>query len=214
MAWKKTTKKRMTAKAVPEATKAYVKKTISRKVDNKETVVNAANGPASYDAPIISSLVGPAEGTGQDERIGDKIYLNSLRLKVALLKNASQTVDAVVRLMVLQWNQPDGSAPTLADMFSSASAAYYGEVENNLLLNQGKVLYDKRFVIGATAGDQNTKVASISLFGKKLQRRTIMFDSSVVTKGQLYFIAFSNIANGTNTEPLVNCDGTLSWKDY
>jgi hypothetical protein len=90
----------------------------------------------------LASLVAIPEGTGINQRIGNRIYPNSLQIKATL--NASTTIIgsavASIRLMVVQdLQQVQGTAPLITDIINPSSVV--GQ-RNLYFMQRFKILRD------------------------------------------------------------------------
>lgn len=108
---------------------------------------------------FVSALVTPAAGTGPENRIGRKITLKKLHIRLAFKNvhtsatSGAQTAD-MVRCLVIQDTQCNGSAVTAtSDLFQNPASGALIRAFNNLE-NSGrfKTLYDKTIDMNAQVG--------------------------------------------------------------
>lgn len=155
------------------ATKQYVKSQISRGQEKKYQqyqTTAAAIDPSTGLVQCVSNNI--AQGTGENQRIGDKITPKKLRLMYALEGADDYNL---VRVLVVQWRQTTASgAPTLSEVLTDNNSVYapLGFYDEDHIPSQCKVLYDKLHMLnGSTSSPIQAKVVrkTISKFkGKKI----------------------------------------------
>lgn len=67
------------------------------------------------------NVLAVAEGTGEDQRVGKRIYLHSLQVKATVFAGTT-TTQAFVGLYVVQDKKPSGAYPAFTDIFRANGA--------------------------------------------------------------------------------------------
>lgn len=133
---KKTYKRRRTykkkAKYVPKAVKTYVKRAFDKRVETKHTYYNQYYGLTTMSANTAvtyAPLNYVPQGSTQGDRIGDKIHLKGLKMRLHLSQNYGSGIagspefpgmqPCVVRVVAF-WYEA-GSVPTNDVVFESAN---------------------------------------------------------------------------------------------
>jgi len=62
-----------------------------------------------------------SEGTGEDQRVGKRIYLHSMQIKISLFAGTT-TTQAFVGFYIVQDRKPSGAYPAFTDIFTSNGA--------------------------------------------------------------------------------------------
>lgn len=139
---------------VSDSVKSYVKKAISRDVENKYLDTSFLAQGSSW-AGSLSSLAHPDQGLTSSNRIGDVIRPVSLSIRF-LVKIASST-SAVGRIIIFQWRPQ--TTPSISSVLQSAYASTENHVNAPYDVDQQpqfKILYDKRIAL-STNGDYITQ---------------------------------------------------------
>lgn len=102
-----------------------------------------------------SSLVTVASGTGESQRVGRKITLASIHLRVVASLNATTTAsntDDGLRVIVYWDKQCNGATATVTDILETADYLSFNNLSNK---NRFSILADKMVDVSATAGAYN-----------------------------------------------------------
>lgn len=152
----------------------------------KDLAVNLTE--VSSDSPLVSALTFPSQGDTITTRDGDSIWIKSSHLK-GYVQADSTNPRAMLRVLVVQWLENSGTAPTLGDILEDTS---FVDALNSPYKVNGKaefrVLMDNRFSVS----NLDTGIRSINKFLKPKVRK-IQFDAGATTcTGQLYLMAVSD----------------------
>lgn len=185
------------SKTQVKAVRKIANKQINRIAELKYKDSLATQQSMSYDSPTVSALTFPSQGDGNTSRDGDSIYLKSSQLRFYVERNSVSGSDGTWRVMVVQWLENSGTAPTLSDILQDTSQ--YDSIHSPYLINGKKefrVLYDAKGSVSENNGPDHTfRTANL-----KPRVRKIQFDAAAVTcVGQLYVIYLSNQAAAGNT---------------
>jgi len=132
-------KKKRSAK-VGKSVKKYVKRVLDSQVEDKyiDSTINALT--PSY-TPTVGQLGLPFQGTGEDDRIGDKIKPTSIVIE----GNIQGPNTHVFRLVVFKWKPY--STPVAGDIFTSAFLSTFNAVNapyEYKSRDMYQILYDKK----------------------------------------------------------------------
>lgn len=152
------------------------------------------------------------EGTGNIERIGQKIEISSLQLRGTITRADSFNL---VRFIVFQWMQDDNAyPPAITDILdpvpvtSSDLLGIYAPYNYNNSSNF-RVLKDRLF----TLNNQDRDVTYFKMKFKKFSRRKLTYDNATSdpTRGSLYMLAISD--SDAITHPRLSIWSRLYFKD-
>jgi len=174
--------------------------------------------PIFYDFNIPTI----AQGTGEQERVGEKIHLTKLQTKIQLqIGNSGISPNDShnqVRLMVILYQAIQGAHPTMDDIMQSPSTGNSIMFMNSLYKKNPafkyRVLYDKLHNLywtnnsGATGGAP--KVKNINIVRKINQE--IHFDGQALPTGWLPCLLIAS-DSGAATHPEFSFNARLSYKD-
>lgn len=189
-----TRRKRFTRKRVL-ATKSYVKKQIRKDIETKYADTQWNIGIPG--AGTITDLTNIAQGVSDLERVGDKISLRGLRLKMGVF-SSNNADPAICRITVFQWH-PDTafSLPTVGKLFTYTAApdiVYSPFVHDQA--NQFQILFDK-VVITQT----NTQIEHVKIMRKvnmKYAKKAVHYSGGGVTGSEKLYISIQTNSPTTN----------------
>ncbi len=146
--------------------------------------------------PFVWSDVMPiniAEGTGEEQRIGDEITLQSYHLNYFINDNATQGV--CYRLIAVYFPDSDGAG--FEALYTNDMLAFHPRKEQTDL--RYKILYDKIFIdkyVSSTDGNFRSTYKKLSLNVKGLK---VQFDSSATTinRGNIKLMILTQLGNNT-----------------
>lgn len=208
---KKVRKYSKTRRTKQLATKTYVKKMINKDIETKYHDLSLAAQPYSISlgATQIIELSIPAQGTTDLTRIGDKITIRGLDIRMHL--TSSDTYN-IIRCIIFQWypNTSITSAPVGSQILNDVTTYPYISPYVHDYTNQYGVLYDKMFTLSSLA-DTITRVVKIKP-RLKYCKKTINF-SAAGTNGsnKLYMLLVSD--SGAVTHPTANIHSRLFYDD-
>lgn len=209
------------------ATKKYVQKSINKIVEPKYRSTTSSATDLSYDNPMVQDLCIVPAGTDDTERVGDVLKMKSLRLKMLLFAKANVTTKA--RCMIIQWLptilnssfDQELILPNTGGVSWSATTILSGY--NKDRRRDFRVLWDKTYIIGATAGADGLRSQMIinkwfniglKAYKKKLYSKVhYVGGSSTTGGGKLFFVAFSDVTDASGDEPGCTIDWTLNYSD-
>ncbi len=204
------------AKMRPQpASKAYVKRAISRSEDTKHAPTGAnTNQEIAFDLISIVDITSLSEGDAQTNYSGPDAKFMELKFNWRLVAQAA-TAETVARIIVIQWYENSATPPTVTQLFGSVGLATHVDV---VLNDQDKlfgVLYDKRISLAAiTATDgANLKVGGVTIRGNRFPRKIMRDNADGVGKNHLFVVALSDVTNASDTGPFLTDRGRLAFKD-
>lgn len=176
-----------------------------------DTTAFTTNFKSTPDFNLLNSLV---VGTEIWHRIGRKIYMKSVHIRGFILNNATIAATCCGRLMLVYDSQPDGAAPTIANiLFDQAPSGAASTVHSgiNLAFRQRFTILKEKFItlpsVTNTAG-QLTNLAyantshedfNVNWFVKLKGLETIFAGSAGnvadIQSGALWLLAVSDVAD-------------------
>ncbi len=202
---------------VPEATKKYVDRRIRTSKELRFIDTTQSAQELNFDTPLVVDLTQLAQGDGDSARDGSKVKIDSVHGKFTI---DMQSVNNIVRLIVLQW-KPDSAAivPDIDDsnsapeaILSEVTATSTGSVNSHPnWSNRGKfkILTDTRWM-------SNTGAAIVrngTLFSRKMSSKVMQYNDAATTgKNHIFLLAFSNVANA-GTGPVFNATFRVKYRD-
>lgn len=184
--------------------------------------------PANHVNPYGSSLNLISQGTGKNQRIGNKLDLYQIRAKGQLVLVSNAKVDDLVRILLVRDKQANGSTPAISDILEQSSNSAgtgltinsYRNMDN---IDRFDVLKDKTYKLqqSATITDNSgTTTGGFQLYvpfklSHKLRtHQEICYSSTTGSIGEIkstnYMLVFiSTEANAT----AVNGTTRVYWKD-
>lgn len=115
---------------------------------------------------VLSTVNNVAAGTGESERIGRRITIKSISIRLeAFLSNTTvvTNTDDGVRIIVYHDKQCNGAAAAVTDILQSATYLAYNNLSNK---NRFRILADKFIDISAQAGAYTGSAAAFATVGK------------------------------------------------
>jgi hypothetical protein len=178
--------------------------------DELKTIDVAPTQAEATTTASITLLNGVATGTDFTNRIGRKINMKSLYLRVQMAPIDQVTSDTHVRMLVVYDMQPNGAAPAITDVLNTASTVDHINLNNR---DRFKILVDKCVPIGANVNTATQaysngknvyyikKYLNLNLKGcsEVLYSGTGSTIASIAT-GSIYFLYFSGVAAGNGTQ--------------
>lgn len=156
--------------------------------------------PAEYVADTtgtVTLLNGVATGTDFTDRIGRKIMMKSIYIQGFCYPVDTTTADTLARLIVVYDTQPNGAAPTIANVLKTANSISQTNLDNR---DRFRIIYDKRFAI-PTINNTATQTYSygankvVKLYRKcnlETQFNNTGATITAITTGSLYMITIGN----------------------
>lgn len=166
--------------------KSSVKRIMSKVIEKDfvdTTIANAVDA-----AGVVGVLTYPPQGTAPSQRIGEQIFLKKLKIR---LNVAISDATNIVRIIFFRWS-PDNqvSSPTTSTVLQSLSTMAHINYIND---QSGKVqvLLDRTWALTYTNQINVNLIAN--LYGKKLGKKRVDFNSTLVTGvDQIYYLLLSD----------------------
>jgi len=199
------------------ATTKKIKRTILRMAEPKsvyQTVFNAVE-MANDAAPV--KIVMPVTGDLEDQRDGDKIYLDWLKLRTVIEKTADNGTE-MLRVLAIRWKMDNAhDTPVIADILESTLFGTANIVQAPYTLDKSRrskfeVLYDKVVMSdhppGGSLPKKHLLVAHIPL--KKMHK---FEDAGADGQGNMYVWILSNYTAAARVNPLAHVQSVLQFRD-
>lgn len=209
---KRKTKRNVKGKGLTKKQKMQVAKLIKAPVEIKyyDTTFDAISASL---APIIDDISAPAEGTGEDQRIGSNINLESIQYNLCIVK-ADDT--NVVRIAILQWfPDAENDYPSWQQLFqyhTAGSPSGLQQLMSPYQLGQGgtrnfRFLMDEIFYLDSDNPMQFLKGYINKGFKKGLECN----GTSERGTNHIYLLYASD--SGVTTHPLIYGDCRVRYSD-
>lgn len=204
--------KRKAAPAKSLATKSYVQKIVRKEQETKYHDLSLASQPylVAMASTTIVDLCAISQGTQDIQRIGDKIRLRSLDMRVQILCADSTNV---VRFIIFQWHP--NTTITATDPQGSqiiADTATYPFLSNYVhdYQNQFIVVYDKVWGSELTSDSAN-RVMHIRPSLKYVRKQVNYTGATTSGSDKLYLLMVSD--SGSATHPSVKVQARIRYDD-
>jgi len=199
----------MTASGVKSIIKSMSEGKYHDKTDNANYISWHTAGPY-----ILSDVT---QGAGDEERVGDKISISSLELKIQLYTTGHASYGLATRLIVFQWY--DDSIPIITDVIYDDTKPLVSPYVHDTKVKR-KILLDKQINnindwACVVSGDdqsisQNNNHMALRYFidfKKKGPKRTNVHfvSTSTVANGHLYFMVLGVSLHNGNTYDAAAC---------
>lgn len=197
------TAKGLAVKALKEA--KSIRKLISPEFKTVEAAVTTTYG----NAWSLNLINGVSRGDDYDDRDGRQIKVKSIQCSFNVVRNASATVDQMVRIIVFIWRSPDGTAPTIDDVLEPGATAMVRLRSLNDRKNT-RILYDK--VVNLSTGNMTNVVLR---YYKRIELTTIFNENTAGNIGDIDTNAiYVAIVSSDNTnQPTVNWTSRVRFID-
>jgi len=144
---------------------------------------------------------GCARGDDVGDRIGRKIVMKSLEMRLYAYVTAGTGVDQTNRVMVVYDKQPNGAAPAITDVLVSISTTALKNANNDHRFN---VLYDQTYYLNGSGESDSAKI------WKNYRRLNfpVQFNSgdagtiADIQTGSLYFLVMGSEARGVTASQI------------
>lgn len=168
------------------------------------------------DVGQVIALNAMAQGTSQSTRVGNKISMTSIQMRLASANGATTTTPPIIRYMIIYDKQTNAAAPTIADILQAVGVLAPMNMGNR---DRFVILMEDTWRPDNTYSDA-AAVAEFTEYKqryKRLHLDTIYNNTNGgtvadINSGGLFFIALSNIANGT-AEPTMSLYARLRYTD-
>lgn len=199
--------------------KQQVKTLIGRNLENKFFIANYTGSVST--TPDLQPIAFPAQGTTDNNRIGDEIKMKSLRIHLQILKNSAATTSfEFVRFVIFQW-RPSSQflAPSAAQLFltdPSTGAISYRSFYSVDTKAEYSILYDKTWTFNGLPLDLTHQFNQYHNFNVSLRKaaKNIQFHAALTTGShQLYYYIIGATAAGAGNLPAFNMSSQLFYSD-
>lgn len=206
-----------TKKPMPKRSykKRFFKKRLTRRPYRRISPIEYKTAQISTSTDLNSTadivfLHPLSQGTTDITRVGRKYCLKSINISGQIYGGTSV---GVARIMLVKSVNPNGVAPTMAQLLTSTSS---WALRNRLYLTELKVLYDRKFLM-STNTYTGQGVKKLFRIYKKLNDVVVCNDGNAgtiadVEKTAYYLIMFSDIADGVG-EMTVGYDSQVKYTD-
>jgi len=149
---------------------------------------------ASVAAGSLTLLNGCTQGDGPSNREGTQIHIKSIQVRLRTEFNAADASAGPVRFVLIQDKQPNGAAPTVANIYYTTTANAIDSLRNLDNRKRFKILADRTYVMS----QNGTPGYSDDIFFKK--PITVQYNSgnagvvSDISTNSLYILVASDQA--------------------
>lgn len=182
-----------------------LKKETKQEVKFEDTVLDTNIGYGGMTTIFISGI---SQGDGENDRDGNECWIKGVNLKF-LVDNIHTTADAVIRVMLFQDMDCDGTSPTTAEILEEIDWSSFRNLEN---IRRFKVLHDKIFVLGPSGVNNSLRVIRKSF---KMSKKLVFHGATGATtdaRSGAYFVGFmTNLTAGGN--PVVEGTARVRFTD-
>lgn len=184
--YKRRPKKQPTTRTVTR----IVKKELSKSVE-KKFVLSEFTGAIS-DNINFNRLNTPGNGTADNERVGDTIYLKSIYYNYSFIVDDGTNL---VRFMIIQWLNDSSHNPPVGSSILEGSSTIPVQAPYSMNNSQNyRILYDKTHTLSDTGAN---RVIQRRGYITKIPCRKVVFtnndaNAANVKKGQIYLVQVSD----------------------
>lgn len=160
------------------------------------TTYNATDQAINYSTGLVASMTNIDQGTSENSRIGNSVFIKSIDLRIHVKGNQTSTVnDQCVRVLVVKDKLNTGTVPTLANVLettgSSLSVISPYSLNNKNDMKRFQILKDKLVNVSKYTQDGS------ELFRFKLYPNCpVRYTSTTGTDegpNQIYLMVISNV---------------------
>jgi len=175
------------------------------------------NVEMAYDTPVVA-LSQPPVGDNADEREGDKIYHDHLKIAAVIQKEADNG-DELVRILIIRWKMDNShETPVLADIVETGLYGTANTVQAPFILDKSRrakfeVVWDKKVVMTAPNGAASPLAKKMFILNVPLNRMFKFEDAGQTGQGNLYAFALSNYAAAVRAGPSLHLSTTIQFRD-
>jgi len=174
------------------------------------------NVEMAYDTPVVQ-LSQPPVGDGADEREGDKIFHDHLKISCAVQKEADNG-DELCRILIIRWKMDNAhETPVLGDIVETGLYGTANTVQAPYVLDKSRrakfeVVWDKKFIM--THPNGTSPLAKKMFITKVPLKRMFKFEDAGQTgQNNLYCFALSNYAAAVRAGPSIHLETTIQFKE-
>mgnify|MGYP000198975302 CR=1 FL=1 len=174
-------------------------------VDNNLSPVAIENGGGDIDA---INLV--AEGTNDDERLGNKMTMTSLRYRCHAVPGTSQTIWQRAQIYFVYDKQPNGALPTATDVLEDDSSFTFPNWANK---ERFQILRQHSFLVAPAGegGPPNDVIEGYVKLNHVTNHDAVTAAITSITTGSLFTLVVGNGTSGTNANPGINVNTRVTF---
>lgn len=194
--------------------------TLYRKIETKyrDSAVVATNLPDWYTSPRVLSISNISQGTGDDERIGNRVANTSLTLNFTLSPYDSTPEDCHVRALVFWEKNPQnpGSPPPLSEVIAMDGTNLIQDILPPIVPKYStnfEIIWSKWYVLASNSGAGNiyNRVIKEYIPLKKKITAWGSVTSTDITQNVLWIAFYSDVASAHTPE--LNMYARLRFQD-
>lgn len=203
---------RRKTKRVGKAVKRYVKRKFDSMIENKVFYSQAQPTLLNTIDYIVLNTI--AQGTNNTDRIGNRIRMKILRLRLSF-ENVLLTLPCWIRVFVLLDKQPNGALPTTTQLlFNTTGGNTYITNFNVNGRKRYKILFDRTLDISVQGGGTDVESQHHIIKNIRLKDTVTVYNSNAATTAAintnaLYLCAMTNI--GANA--VMRYDQVMEFED-
>lgn len=181
----------------------YTGRYIKRKSRVEFKSLDISSGTLSVNTtPSINPIVGIAQGTDINNRVGNVITYRSFDFKGYVEADVSATTNQVARIMFVWDTEPQGSAATANMIFGTASPSVNQE---RGLANRNRFIIMKDIRIPLAPVGQDGSIKMIKWY-KRMYKESVFGTNAAtiaaINKGVMLMVLIGNVASGTGDSQL------------
>lgn len=174
-----------------------VKSIVTRNEEIKIKDTLQSSTSATSTAAFTNPIPAVSQGTGESQRIGDKIRLKSLHVKCTL---AGADATNVVRLVWFQWIPNTASqTPNAGSLLQDTAVPWLSPInETNQNAGLFRIISDNLYQL-TTSGSNQGLVVHKNFYGRKLPRKNLEYNPGATTGfNQIYCMYASDSVAATH----------------
>lgn len=191
------------------ATKAYVKKVLDKKIEDKTHEILQGFRPASTYTDYVLTQI--AAGTGESNRVGTDVKVKSVFMRAIAEVNATATKN-FMRVIIWIDRSPAATLTGTDIMENSASSQILYSVYDTDSAGSYTILYDRSFVLS-----NSTRYASMTKFYKKFKLgHRVKYVGTGATnygRGQIKITYVSDDASAGTNLPYFSMNARVTYED-
>ncbi len=166
----------------------------------------AAPQPSSSTPSVMNLL---AEGSSQDQRIGEQVTMKMIQLRLTFIKDAGNTQPSTTIRAILVWDrQPNGALATSANILENPALVGGNEDVNIMSQHNAQTrarfqfLFDKTFTMNDGHNAHRTMKWTVKLSNRKVQYNGAGAGIGNINTGALLFLVMGNVTDGGNVSAI------------
>lgn len=195
-------------------------KTVKRIVNADKETFNyqtAISGGEVSSTVVFQDLSAIAQGDDHDQRLGDAVKCNYIKLKGNVTRDDGAAVDTYdqVRMVLFIWHPDDLQEALTSETQILESATLYQHQPMQLEAAKRRkftVLWDSAFDLPCREGGDALKAQKQINIRKKLNNTIYFNDAATTGRNKIYLMRRSFYASASGNESSINFVSTLSYK--